>query len=144
MQTSDSDEVWSKVVALVEKFPTVCHTPLTRKEIGAILDFLMIGNQIGNLTPYPSFGHNLCLKCPNGGGLLWSLSFVEVFLKKIAMRMGNSCRTPTLAKCGGEAQHLEKSGVGVLRDSRMFRARQKGAKHLSLGCSWCHWKGLEA
>ncbi len=55
----------------------------------------------------------------------------------------DDCRTPTLAKCGGEAQHLEKSGVGVLRDSRMFRARQKGAKHLALGCSWCHWKGLE-
>ncbi len=53
------------------------------------------------------------------------------------------CRTPTLAKCGGEAQHLEKSGVGVLRDSRMFRARQYGPKHLALGCSWCHWKGLE-
>jgi hypothetical protein len=35
-----------------------------------------------------------------------------------------SCRTPILAKCGGEAQHLEKLGVGVLRDSRMFRARQ--------------------
>jgi hypothetical protein len=31
------------------------------------------------------------------------------------------CRNPTLAKCGGEAQHLEKLGVGVLRDSRMFR-----------------------
>jgi hypothetical protein len=54
------------------------------------------------------------------------------------------CRTPTLAKCGGEAQQLEKSGVGVLRDSRMFRARQQEAKHLELGCSWCHWKGLEA
>jgi hypothetical protein len=45
------------------------------------------------------------------------------------------CRNPTLAKCGGEAQHLEKLGVGVLRDSRMFGARQKGAKHLALGCS---------
>jgi hypothetical protein len=54
------------------------------------------------------------------------------------------CRTPTLAKCGGEAQHLEKSGIGILRDSRMFRAQQQGAKHLALGCSWCHWKGLEA
>jgi hypothetical protein len=53
------------------------------------------------------------------------------------------CRTPTLAKCGGEAQHLEKLGVGVLQDSRMFRARQQGEKHLALGCSWCHWKGLE-
>jgi hypothetical protein len=34
-------------------------------------------------------------------------------------------------------------GFGVLWDSRMFRARQQGAKHLALGCSWCHWKGLE-
>jgi hypothetical protein len=49
------------------------------------------------------------------------------------------CRNPTLAKCGGgEAQHLEKLGVGVLRDSRMFRVRQQGEKHLALGCSWCH------
>jgi hypothetical protein len=35
-------------------------------------------------------------------------------------------------------------GFGVLRDSRTFRARQKDPKHLALGCSWCHWKGLEA
>jgi hypothetical protein len=35
-------------------------------------------------------------------------------------------------------------GFGVLRDSRMFRAQQQGSKHLALGCSWCHWKGLEA
>jgi hypothetical protein len=53
------------------------------------------------------------------------------------------CRNPNLVKCGGEAQHLEKWGFGVLRDSRMFKARQQGAKHLALGCSWCHWKGLE-
>jgi hypothetical protein len=54
------------------------------------------------------------------------------------------CRNPTLAKCGGEAQHLEKLGFGVLRDSQMFRARQQDPKHLTLVCSWCHWKGLEA
>ncbi len=34
-------------------------------------------------------------------------------------------------------------GFGVLWDSRMFRARQQGEKHLALGCSWCHRKGLE-
>jgi hypothetical protein len=28
--------------------------------------FLVVGNQIGNLVPSPSFGHNLCFKCPNG------------------------------------------------------------------------------
>jgi hypothetical protein len=27
---------------------------------------LMVGSQIVNLTVGPSFGHNLCLKCPNG------------------------------------------------------------------------------
>jgi hypothetical protein len=33
------------------------------------------------------------------------------------------CRNPNLVKCGGEAQHLEKWGFGVLWDSRLFRAR---------------------
>jgi len=27
---------------------------------------LVVGSQITNLIPDPSFGHNLCLKCPNG------------------------------------------------------------------------------
>jgi len=27
---------------------------------------LVVGSQIGNLTLDPSFGHNLCFKCPNG------------------------------------------------------------------------------
>ncbi len=27
---------------------------------------LVVRSQITNLTPGPSFGHNLCLKCPNG------------------------------------------------------------------------------
>ncbi len=50
------------------------------------------------------------------------------------------CRNPTLAKCGGEAQHFQSWGFGVLWDSRMFRVRQQGPKHLALRCSWCHWK----
>jgi hypothetical protein len=37
----------------------------------------------------------------------------------------------------------KKRGFGVLRDSRMFRAQQQAAKHLALGCSWCHWKDLD-
>jgi len=54
------------------------------------------------------------------------------------------CHNPTLAKCGGEAQHFQSWGLGVLRDSRMFRVRHQGLKHFALKCSWCHWKGLEA
>ncbi len=42
------------------------------------------------------------------------------------------CRNPTLAKCGGEAQHSQSWGLGVLRDSRMFRVRQQGPKLLAL------------
>ncbi len=55
----------------------------------------------------------------------------------------DDCRNPILAKCAGEAQQLQSWGFVVLQDSRMFRARQQGPKHLALGCSWCHWKGLE-
>jgi hypothetical protein len=49
------------------------------------------------------------------------------------------CRNPTLAKCEDET-HTPKVGD---MDSGMFRARQQGEKHLALGCSCCHWKGLE-
>jgi len=42
------------------------------------------------------------------------------------MTLLSSCRNPTLAKCGGEAQHSQSWGFGVLRDSRMFRVRQQG------------------
>jgi hypothetical protein len=34
------------------------------------------------------------------------------------------CRNPTLAKCGGEAQHLEKVGIGVVA-TRAFGLRLK-------------------
>jgi hypothetical protein len=35
---------------------------------GNLVDFwlLVVGSQIGNLTPSLSFGHNLCFRCPNG------------------------------------------------------------------------------
>jgi hypothetical protein len=55
-----------------------------------------------------------------------------------------NCRNPTLAKCRGESQHSQSWGLGVLRDSQMFRVWQQGPKHIALKCSWCHWKGLEA
>ncbi len=54
-----------------------------------------------------------------------------------------SVATLLWAKRGGEAQHSQSWGFGVLQDSRMFRARQKGRKHLVLKRYWCHWKGLE-
>ncbi len=58
-------------------------------------------------------------------------------------KCGMPCRNPTLAKCGVKPNTWKSWRLGVLRDSRMFRARQQGAKHLALGFSWCHWKGLE-
>jgi hypothetical protein len=53
--------------------------------------------------------------------------------RRVLQVLHRRCRNPTLAKCGGEAQHLESGGFGVLRDSRMFRARQQGGKTPRLG-----------
>jgi hypothetical protein len=52
--------------------------------------------------------------------------------------------TLTWPSVGVKPNTWKSGGFGVLRDSRMFRARQQDPKHLALGCSWCHWKGLEA
>ncbi len=51
--------------------------------------------------------------------------------------------TPLWPSVGVKPNTWKSWRLGVFRDSRMFRARQQGAKHLALGCSWCHWKGLE-
>jgi hypothetical protein len=59
--------------------------------------------------------------------------FVLGQIQNMGSMGGNTCRNPTLAKCGGEAQHFQSWGFGVLRDSRMFRVRQKGLKHLAFG-----------
>jgi hypothetical protein len=58
--------------------------------------------------------------------------------------LGVHVATLTWPSVGVKPNTWKSWGFGVLRDSRMFRARQQGPKHLSLGCSWCHWKGLEA
>ncbi len=52
--------------------------------------------------------------------------------------------TLTWPSAGVKPNTWKSWGFGVFRDSRMFRARQQDPKHLTLGCSWCHWKGLEA
>jgi hypothetical protein len=58
----------------------------------------------------------------------WTNTRTNKTIQKLK-RVGR-CRNPTLAKCGGEAQHSQNWGLGVLRDSRMFIARQQGPKHL--------------
>jgi len=65
-QTSDQDEVWSKVAALVESFPTLCCTPFAHTKVESILNFLWSGVKLPVLIPNLSFCHNLCCKCPNG------------------------------------------------------------------------------
>jgi hypothetical protein len=51
--------------------------------------------------------------------------------------------TPLWPSVGVKPNTWKSWRFGVLRDSRMFRARQQGPKHLALRCFWCHWKGLE-
>jgi hypothetical protein len=45
-------------------FNGMLHTVYTRGNQGDSW-LLVVGSQIDNLTPSPSFGHNLCFKCPN-------------------------------------------------------------------------------
>jgi len=54
------------------------------------------------------------------------------------------CRNPTLAKCGGEAQHLEK--VRIWSPSGLLNVQSSTARPKTprIGVFWCHWKGLEA
>jgi hypothetical protein len=40
---------------------------------------LVVGNQIVNLSPGPSFDHNLCFKCPNGSQSIYTSTFQGLF-----------------------------------------------------------------
>ncbi len=53
------------------------------------------------------------------------------------------CHNPTLREVWGRHSHSRKWDLRVLRDSRKFRVRLQGSKHLALRCSLYRWKGLE-
>ncbi len=73
----------------------------------------------------------------------WLDDFVVVYIDDILV-YSNSVATLAWPSVGVKPNTWKSWELESLRDSRMFRARQQGAKHLALGCSWCHWKGLEA
>jgi hypothetical protein len=50
---------------------------------------------------------------------------------------------PLFGQVWGWNSHSQSWGLGVLRDSWTFRARQQGSKHLALRCSLYQWKALE-
>jgi hypothetical protein len=69
---------------------------------------LVFRSQISNLTPDPSFGHNLCLKCPNGMQAHFkhlrskSFSMIKRFFQSMGfgpcnrfVKIRESIRTPT-------------------------------------------------
>jgi hypothetical protein len=61
----DWDKVWTKVVTLVESFPSVSHFACMHwNRVDSRL--LVVESQIASLTPSPSLNHNLCYRCPNG------------------------------------------------------------------------------
>jgi hypothetical protein len=39
---------------------------------------LMVGSQTAHLTPGPSFGHNLCFRCPNG----WCKPILDIYVPR--------------------------------------------------------------
>ncbi len=60
--------------------------------------FLMVGSQTVNLTPDPSFEHNLCFRCPNGS--CEPISHIYSFPMSFdpcnrSLRIRKSTRTPT-------------------------------------------------
>jgi len=79
-------------------------------------------------------------KFPKNGKKIAKAFETIKFIKKLMLIVA----TLLWPSVGVKPNTWKKRGFGVLRDSRMFRVRQQGPKHLALGCSWCHWKGLEA
>jgi hypothetical protein len=80
-----------------------------------------------------------------GGFKLGSAGLVAVGATCMMIRQSQAIfvATPLWPSVGVKPNTWKSWGFGVLRDSRMFRARHKEEKHLALGCSWCRWKGLE-
>jgi hypothetical protein len=56
---------------------------------------------------------------------------------------GMHVATPLWPSVGVKPNTWKSWRFGVLWDSRTFRARHQGPKHLVLRCSWCHWKVLK-
>jgi len=66
-----------------------------------------------------------------------------ITLKTLIFNMMIIIATPLWPSVGVKPNTWKSWRLGVFWDSQMFRAQQQGAKHLALGCSLCHWKGLE-
>ncbi len=77
----------------------------------------------------------LQLSCPN--------KWLCTRLASGSRHTSQTVATPLWPSVGVKPNTWKSWRLGVFRDSRMFKAQQQRAKHLALGCSWCHWKGLE-
>jgi hypothetical protein len=56
---------------------------------------------------------------------------------------GRVCRNPTFGRVGGRLSHSRIGDLGVRWDSRNFKVRLQGSKHLALRCSLYHWKDIK-
>jgi len=59
----------------LELFNDMSHTTCTKGNQGDSR-LLVVNSQIVNLTPDPSFGHNLCFRCPNG----WCEPILNIYI----------------------------------------------------------------
>jgi hypothetical protein len=53
------------------------------------------------------------------------------------------CCNPTFGRVWGWHSHSQNGDLGIPEDSRNFRVRLQGSKHLALCCSLYHWKALK-
>jgi hypothetical protein len=123
---------------------TTSHTKVTRLEHNALLGrgmdlnsftWLLVTCVFFQMYTTPALIQSICN----------SSNVITWHLDQVHLPIFNTLHVATLLwpSVGVKPNTWKNRGFGVLRDSRMFRARQQGPKHLGLKCSWCHLKGLE-
>jgi hypothetical protein len=96
----------------------VLHSPCThRSRVDSWL--LVVGSQIVNLTPSPSFTHNLCYRCPNGS----YKAIFDIYASRPFQRYKNHLK----ARCFDPWNWVAISGVWV-SSSHSFKV---GLRHRS-------------
>ncbi len=71
---------------------------------------------------------------------IWKISKIKSLNP---MSKNGDCRNPTLRRVWEWDSHSQNGNLGVNRDSRNFKVRLQGSKHLALWRSLYHWKYIK-
>jgi hypothetical protein len=111
---------------------------------------VVIVQQAGPFNAFPNYMWDTWFYIIRYYFLMMRMNDIQIFCSMVLCKMlmwiwmKTMCVTTLLwPSVGVKPNTWKKWGFGVLWDSRMFRARQQGPKHLALRRSWCHRKALE-